>query len=224
MSVPQEVKPFCRRLQKTISVCRTRQKPSFKLLGRPITFYVTDIPAPVIIGLQSSTDLKLFICNFALHENVTHSAPIQLARSNPWKRQIARDQLVSRMLQRSGKVPRRIPHSPWTKFPPVVDPTRRVTISLKDDIKKELDKKCHYSEDRKKWIDTMVQQLCLPPQTERKIEAQPERQRPQCSYSDWISCLSHPRRDPSIPGGCYSIFYKGEKMRIPKRGPGRRVY
>ena len=118
MSVPQEVKPFCRRLQKTISVCRTRQKPSLKLLGRPITFYVTDIPAPVIIGLQSSTDLKLFICNFALHENVTHSAPIQLARSNPWKRQIARDQLVSRMLQRSGKVPRRIPHSPWTKFTP----------------------------------------------------------------------------------------------------------
>ena len=51
MSVPQEVKPFCRRLQKTISVCRTRQKPSLKLLGRPITFYVTDIPAPVIIGL-----------------------------------------------------------------------------------------------------------------------------------------------------------------------------
>ena len=35
-------------------------------------------------------------------------------------------------------------------LPPVVDPTRLVTISLKDDIKKELDKKCHYSEDRKK--------------------------------------------------------------------------
>ena len=33
---------------------------------------------------------------------------------------------------------------------PILDPTRRVTISLKDDIKKELDKKCHYSEDRKK--------------------------------------------------------------------------
>ena len=35
-------------------------------------------------------------------------------------------------------------------LPPIVDPTRLVTISLKDDIKKELDKKCHYSEDRKK--------------------------------------------------------------------------
>ena len=33
---------------------------------------------------------------------------------------------------------------------PIVDPTSLVTISLKDDIKKELDKKCHYSEDRKK--------------------------------------------------------------------------
>ena len=35
-------------------------------------------------------------------------------------------------------------------LPPIFDPTRLVTISLKDDIKKELDKKCHYSEDRKK--------------------------------------------------------------------------
>ena len=35
-------------------------------------------------------------------------------------------------------------------LPPILDPTRCVTISLKDDIKKELDKKCHWSEDRKK--------------------------------------------------------------------------
>ena len=35
-------------------------------------------------------------------------------------------------------------------LPPTLDPTRCVTISLKDDIKKELDKKCHWSEDRKK--------------------------------------------------------------------------
>ena len=109
-------------------------------------------------------------------------------------------------------------------LPPIVDSTRRVTISLKDDIKKERDKKCHYGEDRKKWIDTMVQQLCLPSQTEQKVEAPPERQRPQCSYSDWTSCCSHPRRDPTKSEGCKSIFYKGEKMRIPKRGPGKRVY
>ena len=69
-------------------------------------------------------------------------------------------------------------------LPPIVDPTRLVTISLKDDIKKKLDKKGHYSEDRKKCIDTTVQQLCLPSQTEQKVEAPPERQRPQCSYSD----------------------------------------
>ena len=35
-------------------------------------------------------------------------------------------------------------------LPPIVDPTRLVTMSLKEDIKKELDKKCHYTEDRKK--------------------------------------------------------------------------
>ena len=91
---------------------------SYKRKSTRVSFYVTEIPGPAIIGLQSSTDLKLLICNFTIHENETHPAPIQLARSNPWKRQIARDQLVSRMLQRSGKVPRRIPHSPWTKFTP----------------------------------------------------------------------------------------------------------
>ena len=45
-------------------------------------------------------------------------------------------------------------------LPPVVDPTRRVTISFKDDIEKELDKKCHYSEDRKseltQWFNNLV--------------------------------------------------------------------
>ena len=91
---------------------------SYKRESTRVSFYVTEIPGPAIVGLQSSTALKLFICNFTIHENVTHPAPIQLARSNPWKRQIARDQLVSRMLQRSAKVPRRIPHSPWTKFTP----------------------------------------------------------------------------------------------------------
>ena len=40
---------------------------------------------------------------------------------------------------------------------PIVDPTRRVTISLKDHIKKELDKKCHYSEDRMtQWFNRLV--------------------------------------------------------------------
>ena len=35
------------------------------------SFYVTDIPGPVIIALQTSTDLKLFIFNFSNHENFT---------------------------------------------------------------------------------------------------------------------------------------------------------
>ena len=47
-----------------------------------------------------------------------HPAPIQLARRNPWERQNVRDQSVSRMLQRSGKAPRRIPQNTQTKFTP----------------------------------------------------------------------------------------------------------
>ena len=56
---------------------------SYKRESTRVSFYVTEIPGPAIIGLQSSTALKLFICNFTIHENVTHPAPIQLARSNP---------------------------------------------------------------------------------------------------------------------------------------------
>ena len=149
---------------------------SYKRESTRVSFYVTEILGPAIIGLQSSTDLTLFIRTLPFTKTWPHPATIQLARSNRWKRQIVRDQSVSRM--------------------------RRVTISLKDDIKKELDKKCHYSEDRKKWIGTMVQQLCLSPQTERKVEAPPEHQRLQCSYSDWTSCRSFPRRDPTKSEGC----------------------
>ena len=44
-----------------------------------------------------------------------------------------------------------------SRLPPVVDSTRRVTISLKDDIKKELGKKCHYSEDgMTQWFNSLV--------------------------------------------------------------------
>ena len=44
-----------------------------------------------------------------------------------------------------------------SRLPPVVDCTRRVTISLKDDIKKELVKKCHYSEDgMTQWFNSLV--------------------------------------------------------------------
>ena len=42
-------------------------------------------------------------------------------------------------------------------LPPLVDSTRRVTISLKDDIKKELGKKSHYSEDgTTQWFNSLV--------------------------------------------------------------------
>ena len=179
---------------------------SYKRESTRVSFRsVTEILGPAIIGLQSSTDLKLFICNFTIHENVTHPALIQLARSKPWKRQIVGDQSVFHGVECFNAEERfqckyHIVLEP--SLPPIVDTTRRVTISLKDDISKELDKKCHYKEDRKKGIDTMVQQLCLPPQTERKVEAPPERQRPQCSYSDWTSCHSHHRRDPIKSEGC----------------------
>ena len=44
---------------------------SYKRESSRVSFYVTEILGPAIIGLQSSTDLKLFISNFTIHENVT---------------------------------------------------------------------------------------------------------------------------------------------------------
>ena len=44
---------------------------SSKRESSKVSFYVTEILGPAFIGLQSSTDLKLFIYNFTIHENVT---------------------------------------------------------------------------------------------------------------------------------------------------------
>ena len=44
---------------------------SYKRESSRVSFYVTEILGPAFIGLQSSTDLKLFISNLTIHENVT---------------------------------------------------------------------------------------------------------------------------------------------------------
>ena len=44
---------------------------SYKRDSTRVSFYVTEIPGLAIIDLPTSTDFKLFICNFTIHENVT---------------------------------------------------------------------------------------------------------------------------------------------------------
>ena len=48
----------------------------YKRESTRVSFYVTEIPGPAIIGLQTSTDLKLFICNFTIRENVTTTCTV----------------------------------------------------------------------------------------------------------------------------------------------------
>ena len=60
MSVPQEVKPFCRRLQikslkTTISVCRTSQKPSSSCSGRETDHLGDEAFVSVNLSLQQDT-------------------------------------------------------------------------------------------------------------------------------------------------------------------------
>ena len=68
----------------------------------------------------------------------------------------------------------------------------------------------------------MVQQPCLPSQAERKVDAPPERRRPQCSYS----CIQIEHHVVLTPEeillnlrDAKEFFYRGGKMHIPERGP-----
>ena len=65
MSVPQEVKPFCRRLQikslkTTFSVCRTSQKPSLKLFRYGDDHLGDEAFVSVNLSLQQDAHKNIF--------------------------------------------------------------------------------------------------------------------------------------------------------------------
>ena len=74
MSVPQEVKPFCRRLQikslkTTISVCRTSQKPSSSCSGRETDHLGDEAFVSVNLSLQQNTDKNILKLDTSAQEN-----------------------------------------------------------------------------------------------------------------------------------------------------------
>ena len=101
-------------------------------------FYVTDTPGPAIIGLLTSTDLKLLTLNFSVEEN--DPAP----RNNT----VSKEQHIKNKQDLSqypecfigvGKFQGEYHIVLDPNVPAVVHPPRRMPISLKDDIKRELD-------------------------------------------------------------------------------------
>ena len=106
--------------------------------ARAFPGYVTDTPGPAIIGLLTSTDLKLLTLNFSVEEN--DPAP----RNNT----VSKEQHIKNKQDLSqypecfigvGKFQGEYHIVLDPNVPAVVHPPRRMPISLKDDIKRELD-------------------------------------------------------------------------------------
>ena len=113
---------------------------------------------------------------FLFMTTLPHPATIQLQRSNPWKGQTVRDQSVSWMFQRSGKVPRRIPHSTWYIVYPRFSIPQGVWHSAWRTTSKRNQTRNYITAKNEEDEHKMVQQPCLPPQAEREFEAPPEHQ------------------------------------------------
>ena len=108
-----------------------------------------------------------------------------------------------------------------SRLPPVVDSTRRVTISLKDDIKKELGKKCHYSEDgMTQWFNSLVYRRKQNGRLRLHLNAKDLNAAIQIEHHVALTLeeILLNVKDAKV----FSIREK--KMRIPKRGPGKRVF
>ena len=90
------------------------------------TFYVTDANGPAIIGLPTSTKMKLITLNCAVEAKTPIQGKEDLIRQYP------------ACFDGIGKLQGAYHISVDPTVPPVVHPPRRVPISLKDDIQKEL--------------------------------------------------------------------------------------
>ena len=112
---------------------------SYKGESTRASFYVTDTPGPAIIGLPTSSDLKLLTVNFSIQKNVPAPRKDTASKEQPTK---DKQDLISqypKCFNGVGKFQGEYHIVPDPNVPPVVHPPRRVPISLKDDIKKELD-------------------------------------------------------------------------------------
>ena len=111
-------------------------------------FYVTDIPGPAIIGLPTSTDLNLVQFNCAIQTQHPHMSsdgclraktPEQAKETIPIRDKQDLITQYPECFDGIGKFQGEYHITVYPNVPPVIHPPRRVPISLKDDIKSELD-------------------------------------------------------------------------------------
>ena len=111
-------------------------------------FYVTDIPGPAIIGLPTSTDLNLLQFNCAIQTQHPHTSNHgclkdknleQAKETTPIKDKQDLIKQYPECFNGIGKFQGEYHITVDPSVPPVIHPPRRVPVSLKDDIKSELD-------------------------------------------------------------------------------------
>ena len=111
-------------------------------------FYVTDIPGPAIIGLSTSTDLNLLQFNSAIqtqHPHISNHGCLkdknlqQAKETTPIKDKQDLIKQYPECFNDIGKFQGEYHITVDPSVPPVIHPPRRVPVSLKDDIKSELD-------------------------------------------------------------------------------------
>ena len=112
---------------------------SYKGENARASFYVTDTPGPAIIGLPTSIDLKLLTLNLCIEENDPTPRNSTVSKEQPIK---DKQDLISQYpecFNGVGKFQGEYHIVLDPNVPAVVHPPRRMPISLKDDIKRELD-------------------------------------------------------------------------------------
>ncbi|KAK3709526.1 hypothetical protein QZH41_006764 [Actinostola sp. cb2023] len=108
------------------------------------TIYVTDTPGPAILGLQTATELNLLKLNLEVKEQPMlnlSKTPTPVPEQTKAKIANKQDAITQYpdCFNGIGKFQGEYHITLDPSVPPVVHPQRRVPISLKDDIKKELD-------------------------------------------------------------------------------------
>ena len=104
---------------------------SYENQAEELTFYVSDAEGPAILGLPSLEKLKIIVLNCAISANAEPVIPIR-----------DKDDLVQQYpscFDGVGKFEGQYHITTDPDVPPVIHSSRRVPISLKDDIQKELD-------------------------------------------------------------------------------------
>ena len=180
-------------------------------------FYVTDIPGPAIIGLPTSTDLNLLQFNCAIqtkHPHISNHGCLkdqnleQAKETTPIKDKQDLTQQYPECFNGIGKFQGEYHITVDPSVPPVIHPPRRVPVSLKDDIKSELDDMV------KNGIITKLEEgeptpwvNSLPTETKWEVETLLRPQRSQGSHPERTPCYPHFRRDLTQTDRSYSFLH-----------------